>query len=98
MPYFVYILQSQKDQSFYIGQTQNLTERIQRHNQGRNSSTRTKRPWKLVYFEEYTTRQEAMKREREIKRRKSSKYILSLIRQAAFERGKTDSQNKRVIG
>ncbi|MBS1539503.1 MAG: GIY-YIG nuclease family protein, partial [Bacteroidetes bacterium] len=34
MDFYVYILQSDKDQSFYIGQTNNLDERLKRHNLG----------------------------------------------------------------
>jgi len=36
-------------------------------------------PWKLIFNEEYSTKSEALKREREIKRKKSRKYIEKLI-------------------
>ena len=49
------------------------------HNRGDNPSTRNKGPWKLVYSEEYKTRSEAMKREYEIKAKKSSKSIQQII-------------------
>jgi len=75
----VYILQS-ADGSYYIGQTNNLENRFRRHNAGQVRSTKGKTPWTLVYFEEYPTRIEAMKRERAIKARKSRDYILRLVR------------------
>jgi len=78
MPYYVYIIQSQKD-SYYIGTTGDLSERIDRHNQGRSKYTKHKRPWNLVYVEEHTDRSSAMKREYAIKRRKSKDYITKLI-------------------
>ena len=79
MPYYVYIIQSQTDESYYIGTSRDLTERIERHNQGRSKYTKSKRPWNLVYFEEHADRSDAMKREYAIKRRKSKEYLAKLI-------------------
>jgi putative endonuclease len=50
MPFYVYILQSLKDGSYSIGSKNNLTDRIERHNQGRSNYTKGKRPWKIAYF------------------------------------------------
>jgi putative endonuclease len=80
MPYFVYILQSEKNKSYYVGSTQNLSERIERHNQGRSKYTRSLRPWNLVYSEELQDRSSAVKRENEIKSRKKKRYIEDLVR------------------
>ena len=80
MVYFVYILQSLKDGSYYVGSTQDLDERINRHNGGRSKYTKTKRPWKLVYSEEFPGRSAAAIREQQIKKRKSLSYIDNLIR------------------
>ena len=79
MPYYLYIIQSQTGESYYIGTSRDLTERIERHNQGRSKYTRTKRPWNLVYVEEHPDRSSAMKREYAIKRRKSKDYLAKLI-------------------
>lgn len=76
MPYYVYIIQSEKDGSYYIGSTQDLSERIERHNQGRSQYTKAKRPWKLVYYEEHPSRSAAMKREMEIKRKKGHRTFV----------------------
>jgi putative endonuclease len=80
MPYFVYIIQSDLDGSYYIGSTQDLDERLERHNQGRSKYTKLKRPWHLAYTEEYTERAAAMKREKEIKNRKKKAYVEKLLR------------------
>jgi len=85
MVYYLYIIQSDKDGSFYIGTTQNVDARILRHNQGRSKYTRTKRPWNLVYVEDYPDRSSAMKREYAIKRRKSKDYIAKLIERISFD-------------
>ena len=68
------------DDSFYIGSTQNLDERLARHNQGRSNFTKPKRPWKLVYHEKHPDRSGAMKKEYAIKRKKNKDYIKSLIK------------------
>jgi len=80
MPFYVYIIQSETDGSYYIGSTQDIDARLERHNQGRSKYTRTKRPWKLVYSEEHPNRPVAIKREKEIKNRKKKIYIDTLVR------------------
>ena len=65
--YFVYLLESQKDGSHYIGQTSDLDLRIDRHNRGKVLSTNNKRPWKMIKFEIYATRNEARWREYSLK-------------------------------
>ena len=80
MRFYVYIIQSEYDGSYYIGSTNNLTDRIERHNQGRSKYTKPKRPWQLVYCEEFASRSEAQKREIEIKNRKSKDFIDNLDR------------------
>jgi putative endonuclease len=59
MPYFVYVLKSESTNSSYVGHTANLEIRLAEHNNGKSLSTRGKRPWRLVYSEECTTRSEA---------------------------------------
>jgi putative endonuclease len=80
MKYFIYILQSEKDGTYYIGHTSNLEARIRRHNQGGSAYTKSKAPWKLLYEEDLNSKAEAMNREREIKGKKSREYIEQLVR------------------
>ena len=68
-----------KDLSFYVGQSNDLDYRLSKHNDGFSKYTSSKMPWRLVYFEMFETRKEALQREKEIKRMKSNKYILQLI-------------------
>ena len=77
--FYVYILQSQLDQSFYIGYTSNIENRITYHNKGKSRYTRKKIPWVLVYKEEYNSKREALIREKFIKKQKSRMYIEELI-------------------
>ncbi len=77
--YILYILQSEKTGRFYIGSCENIDERLNRHNAGATPSTKSGRPWKVVYSEEFHTRSEAMKREKEVKAKKSRNYTETLI-------------------
>ena len=80
MSCWVYILQSETDGRYYIGSTQDVAERLTRHNQGRSKYTRGRGPWRVVYQERHTDRAEAVKREYQIKKRRSSAYIKGLVR------------------
>ena len=80
MPYYVYIIQTLIDGTYYVGFTQNVDERVTRHNQRRSKYTRGRGPWELVGTEEFADRSSAMKREKEIKSRKKKEYIESLVR------------------
>ena len=82
MSYFVYILQSEKDDSYYIGHTNDLKGRVERHNQGRSAYTRNRGPWKLICHECFESRAEAMRRERELKAKKDRHYVDLLVRTA----------------
>ncbi len=70
MPGFsVYILRSLVDGRLYTGQTNNLRDRLGRHNRGMIQSTKGKAPYELVYFEEFPSRAAAMQREWELKKK-----------------------------
>jgi putative endonuclease len=79
MSFIVYILFSEKNQKYYVGCCQNMEERLIRHNSGRNKSTNSGIPWKLLYQEYFDTRSEAVARELSIKKMKSKIYIEKLI-------------------
>ena len=65
---YVYILRCQ-DESLYIGESDELKARIDRHNDGRGCVyTASRLPVTLVYAEQFATRIEAVKRERQLKR------------------------------
>jgi len=78
--FVVYILQSKSSGRFYVGHTNNLRDRIQRHNSGRTLANKGKGPFELVHVEYFPTRTEAALREREIKSKKRRGYIAHLLR------------------
>jgi putative endonuclease len=78
MKFFVYILYSPTLDRYYVGQTQDLEERLGRHNSGRNKSTKGGIPWTMVHFQEFSSRNEAMERERKVKNIGSRRYLEQL--------------------
>ena len=65
--HYVYLLYSETSDRFYIGSTGNLEQRIHAHNGGNNISTKHGAPWRLVYFEAYEERSDALAREQRLK-------------------------------
>ncbi|MBD3225303.1 MAG: hypothetical protein GF313_11270 [Caldithrix sp.] len=63
----------------YIGQTHNLSDRLNRHNQNRNKYTAGKGPWKLLYYQSFATRREAIGLEAYLKGFKNKTYLLQWI-------------------
>jgi len=83
MHYYVYIIYSQSLDKYYVGYTHDPEERLGKHNAGATTSTRRGVPWKLMYIEEYENKTDAIKRENQIKRMKSRKFIENLIRRGS---------------
>ena len=80
--YIVYVLRSEKDGKRYIGYTSDLARRLNEHNSGKTISTKNRRPFILIYQEEYSTKAEAMEREKFFKSgkgREELKKIESVI-------------------
>lgn len=64
---YVYIVEC-KDGTLYTGWTTNIEKRIEQHNKGKGAKyTKTRYPVTLKYFEEFRTKEEALKREYAIK-------------------------------
>jgi putative endonuclease len=71
----VYILKSEITERYYVGITDNLDDRLQRHNEGRSKATKHGAPWKLVTFFEVEDRSEAMKLETKIKKQGARRFL-----------------------
>ena len=78
--YILYILYSPHLDQYYVGHTQNLEDRLFRHNNSGSKSTKKTNDWKVMYTENYEFKNDACKREIEIKKKKSRRYIEILIR------------------
>ena len=80
MPYYVYILLSEVDGTFYKGSASDYLKRFAEHNAGVSRYTSAKMPWKLIYVEEHPDKKNALIREKKLKRCKAD-YFQWLINQ-----------------
>ncbi len=82
--YWVYVLELNNGRR-YVGHTNNLERRLYEHRNGRSPFTRKYRVKKLIYFEKYNMRSEAMKREKFLKSGKGREWLnQKLVEQSAL--------------
>ena len=85
MFYYIYVIKSKKSGELYTGYTRDLIQRLKEHNQGLNFSTKSARPWKLIYYEACLNENDAKRRENYLKtsqgqrllKRRLKKYFYS---------------------
>jgi len=65
--HFVYILQSQKDKSLYVGSTEDVKQRVAEHNDGKAKYSSSKRPFILKWFCAFPTKQQSILFEKYLK-------------------------------
>lgn len=75
----VYILYSEKCKRHYIGYSENIQQRLERHNEGMVNATRNCRPYILKAHKSFETELAARQEELRLKRAKNSKYLNWLI-------------------
>ena len=78
--FYTYILLSLKDDAHYIGYTSNLRKRLEEHNSGKNLSTKSRRPLKLIYFEACLDEDDAKQREKYFKSTIGRRYLSKRLR------------------
>jgi len=93
--HYVYILMC-ADDTLYTGYTNDLEKRIRQHNNGDEGAkyTRFRRPCRLVYYEAYGCKSEALKREYYIKHRMSRNEKLALI--SSQDHGDCDGREDQI--
>ena len=67
--HYVYLIKSLKHGQIYTGFTSDLRRRFDEHNSGLSKYTSSGIPWKLIYYEAYLSKEEALRRERSLKLR-----------------------------
>ena len=77
--YFTYILKSKIKNWYYIGYTSNIDNRLKSHNLGRNRSTKSYRPFEIVYLEKFKIKSDAFKKEQQIKKYKHGEAFNKLV-------------------
>lgn len=73
--FIVYIIKSHSSGKYYYGYTSNLNKRLEEHNNGISTYTRKYIPWELIYTEKFSSRLEAMKREKFFKSYDGYKWL-----------------------
>lgn len=79
MKYYVYVLENEIGR-WYIGQTNNLRVRINRHNTDMVRSTKNRGVWKLIYKEEFADRYSAMRKEEYLKSGYGRRFLKDLLK------------------
>ncbi|MBI4135167.1 GIY-YIG nuclease family protein [Candidatus Uhrbacteria bacterium] len=76
MFFYVYVLESLKKRAeLYIGYTDNLRKRLEKHNLGAVTSTKRYLPWKLIYYESCLNKMDAQRREKYLKTNQGSRLL-----------------------
>ena len=88
----LYVLQSLKDNRTYVGSTRNFEVRLSLHNSDRVKSTRHRRPFKVLFTEEFETLQEARKREPYYKSGAGRHKLKEFLELALFQKNKKSGQ------
>ena len=78
--YFVYVLLSEKDGKKYVGFTKNLAQRFEQHNSGYVTSTKYRRPLKLIYYEACLNKDDATHREKYLKTHYGKMFIKNRLK------------------
>jgi putative endonuclease len=78
--HYIYVLQSEIDGDWYTGSTPDLKRRVQRHNNGEVSSTKHRRPLKLIYYEACLSASDAIARERYLKSGMGKRYLRNRLK------------------
>lgn len=86
--YYVYILQSDKDGKLYVGYTDNLRRRLVEHTNGKNISTRSRLPLRLIYYEAYVSQANAKGREFRLKTSQGARTSLKRRLRNGLRRGR----------
>jgi len=76
----VYVLQSLTTGKLYTGQTDNFQRRLDEHNLGFSTYTKGRGPWKCIYSEIYSTRSEAMGREKFLKSGQGREWLYKTLK------------------
>jgi putative endonuclease len=85
--HFVYIIQSQSDHGWYIGYSEYVDRRLAEHNMGNNVSTHLRRPFKLIYYEAYTHKLDALGREKFLKSGAGRRFLKKQMMHYLLESG-----------
>jgi putative endonuclease len=78
--FYVYVLQSESDDGFYIGFSTDLRRRLREHQEGKSFATAYRKPWRLIYYEACLEEEDALGRERYLKSGGGRRFLRNQLR------------------
>ena len=81
MFFYVYILQSEKTKTLYVGYTSDLRRRFKEHNRRLNFSTKPYIPWKLIHYEAYRNETDVKRREKYLKTSQGTRLLKRMLKE-----------------
>jgi len=86
MFYFVYVIESSKNGDLYTGYTNNLIQRLKEHNKGLNFSTKSNKPWKIIYYEVCLEEKDAKRREQYLKTSQGQRLLKRRLKEYFYSK------------
>lgn len=77
--FYTYVLKSLKDSKYYIGHTNNIENRLKRHNSGQVKSTRNRVPMQVIWSQKFDTRAKSVNKELYLKSLKGGNQFYKII-------------------
>ena len=84
--FYVYVIESIKNEELYIGYSSDLRRRFQEHNQGLNFSTKRYKPWKCIYYESCLHEKDAKRREKYFKTSQGQRLLKRRLKEYFYEK------------
>ena len=84
--FYVYVIESIKNEELYIGYSSDLRRRFQEHNQGLNFSTKRYKPWKCIYYESCLHEEDAKRREKYFKTSQGQRLLKRRLKEYFYEK------------
>ena len=78
--FYTYVIRSRKSGIFYTGSTGDLRKRLQFHNEGKSTWTKSRGPWSLIYYESCLNEEDAKAREIYLKTGMGKRYLKNRLR------------------
>ena len=85
MFYYVYVLESINYARLYIGYTLDIEARVEKHNRAVNFSTKSYAPWRLIFYEAYLNKQDALRREKYLKTSQGSRLLKRMLKEYFYD-------------
>lgn len=85
--FYTYVLKSKKNSNLYTGSTKDLRKRFKEHNDKESKYTKSRGPYKLIYYEACLDENDARSRELYLKSGKGKRYLKSRLKRFLFRTG-----------